>query len=266
MTCGVFGWVRAFQVRIYTLLFLCIGIGLIYGLLGFASAKNRHLDSTACQTCHLAGNAVTAGNAHQLIDTQERLCKGCHIDALAVSHPSGFQAGRLLPAEYPVDWKGDLTCSSCHLVHGDNPGLMRGDKRGKELCLSCHEIEFFYQMADGGVSVLNGVHLAQPPKNSFIEILDSRSQHCMSCHYENVREVSGVILAHSQTTMPHPVGVQYNASGKEKYHALDTLSEKITLPDGKLSCVSCHQAYNEKHGELVMSNKGSALCFQCHNI
>ncbi len=266
MMCIVFDWIRFFQLRIYVLLFLCLGIGLVYGLLGFASAKSRHLDAVDCQVCHLAGNAVTTSNAYQLIDTQEHLCKGCHLDALAVSHPSGFQAGRLLPTEYPVDWKGDLTCSSCHLVHGDSPGLMRGDKRGKELCLSCHEIAFFYQMADGGVSVQNAVHLAQPPSNLLIEFLDSYSQHCVSCHFENVREISGTILAHGHTTMPHPVGVQYDISDKERYHELAAISEKIVLPNGKLSCISCHQAYDKKHGELVMSNKGSALCFQCHNM
>ncbi len=262
----MFDWIRAFLTRTCALLLLCLGMGMIYGLLGFASAKNRHLDSVECQVCHLAGNAVTASNAYQLIDTQERLCKECHIDALAVSHPSGFQAGRLLPAEYPVDWKGDLTCSSCHLVHSNKPGLMRGGKRGKELCLSCHEIEFFYQMADGGISVQNGVHMTQSPTDSLIKVLDLHSQHCASCHFENLGEVSGVILAHGYTTMPHPVGVQYDIGDKEGYHELAAISEKILLPDGKLSCISCHQAYDKNHGELVMSNKGSALCFQCHDI
>ncbi len=253
-------------MRIFLLLFLCLGTGLIYGLLGFAGAESRHLNAIACGTCHLAGDAVTADNAYQLIDTQERLCEGCHTDALAVSHPSGFPAGRLLPAEYPVDWKGDLTCSSCHLVHGDGPGLMRGEKRGKALCLSCHEIDFFYGMADGGVSVQNWVHSAQPENGLLIASLDPHSQHCVGCHIENVGERAGVILAHGRTTMPHPVGARYDISGKKGYHEVTEISDKIVLPDGRLSCISCHQAYDKKHGELVMSNRGSALCFQCHNI
>lgn len=254
-----------------TLLFLCLSVGLTYGALTFVNANSRHLDNEVCLSCHLAGDAVTPENAYQLIDTQERLCAGCHADALAVSHPSGFQARRRLPAEYPVDWKGDVTCSSCHLVHGDNSGLMRGHKRGKELCLSCHEIDFFYRMADGGTSVQHAVHLAPAP-DSFMDVLDSYSQHCVGCHLDNVRSVTGLtgqtdaILAHGYTTMPHPVGVQYDTSNKKRYRELYELSDKIVLPEGKLSCISCHQAYDENHGGLVISNKGSALCFQCHNM
>lgn len=254
-----------------TLLLLGLSVSLNYGLLTIANAQNKHLGSTACQTCHLAGDAVTPDNAYLLIDTQERLCANCHSDALIVSHPSGFLADRILPEEYPVDWKGDLTCSSCHLVHGDNPGLMRGHKRGKALCLSCHDIEFFYQMADGGISVQYGGHLVQPsdPLNEFI---DSYSQHCVSCHLDSVSSATGLagdagyVLAHGGSTMPHPIGLQYDASKNEKYREPYEISKKIVLPEGNLSCISCHQAYNESHGKLVMSNNGSALCFQCHDM
>ena len=253
------------------LLILCLSMGLVYEALTFVSAQGKHLNATACQTCHLAGDNVTPDNAYQLIDTQENLCVVCHADALLVSHSSGFQADRVLPPEYPVDWKGDVTCSTCHLVHGDNSGLMRGHKLGKELCLSCHDIEFFYQMADGGVSVQVGVHLTQVA-DSLNDSIDSYSQHCVSCHVDNVSSSSGFmgeadrVLAHSGSTMPHPIGIQYDASAKERYRKRHEISKKIVFPEGKLSCISCHQAYDEGHGALVMPNKGSALCFQCHNM
>jgi len=268
----MFGWIKLQPVIKGILLTICLCMGLIYGLPTFVNAQNKHLNSTACQSCHLAVGKVTPGNAYQLIDTQEHLCAECHADALAVSHASGFQTNRTLPAEYPIDWKGDLTCSSCHLVHSDNPGLMRGHKRGKELCLACHDIEFFYRMADGGISIQNEIHQTQS-SDSFMSFIDSYSQHCIGCHVDSVRNTSNFtgeetdyVLAHGSTTMPHPIGLQYDASAKNRYRGSHELSEKIKLPDGKLSCITCHQAYDENHGSLVMSNKGSALCFQCHNL
>ena len=38
------------------------------------------------------------------------------------------------------------------------------------------------------------------------------------------------------------------------------------LPDGKISCISCHQGYDEQHGALVLDNRADGLCFSCHDL
>ncbi len=81
-----------------------------------------------CVSCHLAGQGTTKRNATQLIFSQEVLCGECHHGALEFNHPSGFRPVRALTADYPLDWKGDLTCSSCHDIHDGNERLTRGDK------------------------------------------------------------------------------------------------------------------------------------------
>jgi predicted CXXCH cytochrome family protein len=252
-------------------LFLGISV-LVYGCLPFLDAKNTHLSDLACAECHLAGEAVTQESAHQLIATQELLCGGCHEDALTVSHPSGFTPQQPIPDEYPLDWKGTVTCSTCHLVHGSGPHLMRGEKRGRELCLTCHDMAFFDRMKDGGLSIHTDVHLKQSAELS-MDMLDSYTAHCIGCHGDTVRlggsgtRYRDYIFAHGYGNMPHPIGFDYDSkAGEGRYRSRGELSSEIRLPQGKLSCVTCHQAYDKAHGKLVVSNEGSNLCYQCHDI
>ena len=103
-------------------------------------------------------------------------------------------------------------------------------------------------------------------------MLDSFSSHCISCHGDTVQtgrpgsRYADYILAHGASTMKHPIGFDYDANPGQRYRSRATLNENILLPDGKLSCVTCHQAYGDGHGKLVMSNRGSSLCYQCHDI
>ena len=236
-----------------------------------APAKVSHPADMACRECHLAQLPITQENAHQLTDSQEVLCARCHENAIRVSHPSGFPAMRMIPAEYPVDWKGDITCSTCHTVHGTEAGLMRGGKKGRELCLSCHDQGFFVRMADEGTSIRQKGHLARTADLQ-VGLIDAYSINCMSCHNNNGlgpagTKYEGVVLAHSETTMKHPIGFLYvNTAGRDRYHDIGRLDARLVLPDGRLSCVTCHLAYSDSHGELAVANTGSALCYQCHDI
>ena len=144
---------------------------------------NFHPVAMSCESCHLAGKAVTPEQAHLLLASQEKLCGTCHQTTKQVSHPSGFTPRSKLHDDYPLDWKGDLTCSTCHEVHGKTPGLMRGNRRGRELCLSCHESQFFVRMRDQGASMMETGHLDARSSGSG-ETLDVYSQKCMECHGE----------------------------------------------------------------------------------
>ena len=68
-------------------------------------------------------------------------------------------------------------------------------------------------------------------------------------------------------TSNHPVGVDYPRVNREYRPApLVTATGEISLPDGKVECISCH----DPHGQsgvahmLVTSNARSALCLSCH--
>jgi hypothetical protein len=110
--------------------------------------------------------------------------------------------------------------------------------------------------------------------------LDSFSLQCLSCHDDSTGDglmnvnVSGELL-HGGGSSGHPIGIDYAqaTSGRKSrsYNPESRISNDIKFPDGKLSCISCHQLSDstnetQQHGQLVMSNRGSALCFECHNL
>ena len=261
----------SFKLRLAWLaatIFLGAGAWLFAGFGG-----KPHLSGLTCSNCHLAGKEVDPAKAGRLIGSQEMLCGICHKNARKMSHPSGFVPKGKVPAEFPLDWKGDMTCSTCHEVHGTAPGLMRGTKRGKELCLACHDKQFFSAMKDGGISLQQSGHaipsLALSGPGGAIDAL---SLQCMGCHIGQT-DAGGVrvgrtgIVTHNTGGANHPIGIPYPLfGGNSGFRPRDALPKTIWLPDGKLSCVSCHEPYKKVHGQLVISNNGSALCMQCHDL
>jgi predicted CXXCH cytochrome family protein len=50
------------------------------------------------------------------------------------------------------------------------------------------------------------------------------------------------------------------------YRPVSAIPASIRLPDGVVSCVSCHESYSERHGALVMANDRSQICYGCHDL
>jgi predicted CXXCH cytochrome family protein len=224
-----------------------------------------------CEGCHLAGKAVKPEQAHMLVASQEKLCGSCHQTANQVSHPSGLTPRSKTHADYPLDWKGDLTCSTCHEVHGKNQGLMRGERRGRTLCLSCHDDKFFVRMRDHGASMMETGHL-DARSSAPGEKLDAYSRQCMECHGEKGDDsaptvVRNMVIRHGVASLNHPIGANYaNAVKFGGYRPESKISKKIMLVGGLVSCVSCHEGYSKTHGKLVVPGGSSALCFECHDL
>jgi predicted CXXCH cytochrome family protein len=261
------GRLPSVEWRIGLLIMLVSGITVF----GHASrTRDFHPQHSECQSCHLA-TQVTQANAHQLVDSQERLCGRCHANALLVSHPTGFSPAQKPPASFPLDWKGDVTCSTCHQVHGQVQGLLRGNKTGRAFCLGCHNESFFSNMADRGTSIELTGHLAKSNEPANIE-LDPFSRQCLSCHEDRgdglaIRVDQQGIVRHNSGSGNHPIGMLYGQiKGIGLYRREAELPAAILLPQGKVSCVSCHVGYSKKHGALVIANKHSALCMGCHEI
>lgn len=242
----------------------------------FASMNpsEKHMANLACANCHVAGDKTSRDNAHMLVANQEKLCASCHPQSVQVSHPSGIKPSLAVPPVYPLDWKGDMTCSTCHNVHSDTPGLMRGVTRGRGFCLSCHNSQFFDKMADQGVSMISSGHMAAKVAQKDLNKLgiDSYTVQCMSCHgnYGDLNASSidtEQILRHAGNAVNHPIGKRYADSFKKgRYKPESAVNQRLFLPEGKLSCVSCHSGFTKEHGKLRVAKRGSALCFECHDI
>jgi len=235
--------------------------------------NSGHLEQEACNSCHLSSGNVKVENAHQLISSQELLCKRCHPKALEVSHPSGFDPKRKISELFPLDWKGELTCSSCHEIHGNSPGLMRTNLRGRDYCHSCHDDDFFAQMPDLGTALIRSGHLASSSSGeAFLDNIDSYSLDCLGCHNDQTDRffvsVSALgVVNHTGEKANHPIGRDYEKAVRfGGYRPIAQVPEYILLPEGKVSCVSCHEGYSQKHGKLIELKSGMGLCFHCHDL
>ncbi|VAW63462.1 hypothetical protein MNBD_GAMMA09-827 [hydrothermal vent metagenome] len=229
-----------------------------------------HPENMMCKSCHMVSGNITPENAYQLLATQEKLCSSCHEKVLKVSHPSGLVPSMSIADVFPLDWKHEMTCSTCHNVHAVKYASIRGGLRGKALCLSCHQLSFFSEMKDSGVSIQRSVHKASGVKTA--SVVDSYSLECLNCHANEGDRKSVVvnsrgIVKHSSGAVNHPVGMLYRGSyTKGNYKNISRISKKIILPDGKVSCISCHKAYSQKHGAVVDVMSTTALCFECHDM
>ncbi len=228
-----------------------------------------------CAACHIAGDRVTPDNAGRLKASQERLCGACHEGAKQASHPTGFVPGRALSAHTPVDWKGEMTCSTCHNVHRTGGESIRGAVAtgefgaGSALCSACHSQAFFARMLDRGESLLRSAHLDARANRSDGEI-DVYSQHCLDCHPDQLSLPGAAIrvafTASNGTGMTnHPIGMTYiHGNPMLGLRAPAAFPAEILLPNGKVSCLSCHEGYSARHGAMVME-RPTDLCLACHD-
>ena len=246
--------------------------GAAVSVTGHAKKKGPNED---CYKCHLNDPERAGGSGRKLLFAMDltRMCSGCHPGSRALSHPVDVPViGGSVPAGFPLNWKGRMTCVTCHVYHGEGYSFLRVSRTGKGFCLMCHDMEFFRQMDDRGAA-LSGAHLetrSTGPRRS--DLIDEVSLACLDCHdgtvsidvVSSIRPVSGFVSHGGGVS--HPIGSMYEkkAARDSSYSPVSLLPPQILLPEGRLGCVSCHAPYKEKHGSLVIAREGSRLCFACH--
>ena len=263
------GWIA--QVASVNAISRVVAAGLYWLVLPFWSpvgAVDRQAHDFACDSCHLA-QEVNPENAGRLLDGEPALCQACHQNAVAASHPIGIRAAAQPPAELPLNARGEITCSTCHRLHDPAAGKLRTALEGQGLCEACHQASFFSGMKDGGISLMAVGHL--DASASLSGAIDNFSIQCMACHDKSAEPLpvraAGISGATGTAARNHPVGRRYADSiGFGGYRPASGLPEGILLPDGRLSCVSCHVGYSERHGALVMDNRADRLCRSCHEL
>ena len=95
---------------------------------------------------------------------------------------------------------------------------------------------------------------------------DDTLTYCVSCHDGSVASNASFCTVQCSATTPHPVQKHYPPLGKEKLYAPTGLvqAKGIKLPEGKVTCISCHNLRNPGKNHLVIDNRGSRLCLTCH--
>lgn len=262
-----------------SLFLLIIGLcTLVGGALWVASSpSNPHDFADQCETCHL--NVPQKEGEDLLFNYDiDYTCNYCHEIPGGNSHPSEIVPSMKMPAGFPLDWQGRMTCATCHDPHLENWGVNRallrgGGVTGRLFCALCHDV---LQQSGSQHRITELVHAKNaltPSKEEINSILDRVSLECISCHNGTVGKAMSVRLpgeeklTYSGRNMDHPIGMNYREVTlyNDKFHPVESLSPLIMLVDGKVGCSSCHNPYSHELTMLSMNNRGSALCLQCHN-
>ena len=176
-------------------------------------------------------------------------CLSCHDNANVAGHPVDFVPDRSLPSAYPLANDGTFTCTTCHLGFGFNAPHAQTAAPDPDLCAACHPSEFFTAMPDRGTSIRGRGHLAVAT-GDWVSI-DPYSQACLACHAEKApaTNAKGFSLVALPGLGNHSIGGRYqDAAAYGGYRPLSLLVADILLPQGRVSCVSCHMPYSQEHG------------------
>ena len=203
------------------------------------------------------------------------------------NHPVNVRPSNAVrvPDGWPLRPDGTIGCLTCH------DGLPDGRTGAKvklrsfdadsgdpiQFCANCHQssgqrtAEAMHWMAVGRA------HIMEASNESSAGSLDAESRSCMECH-------DGVTAGEFNNTTPwnrgggykgdrrrnHPVGVPYPRKQMAGHDASlrhqSLLPKSIRLPNGRISCVSCHDLYATEPAHLVVPIRESALCLTCHDM
>jgi len=231
-----------------------------------------------CLDCHIKEPAP-GETPRAFTKNVTMMCMGCHAAELELSHPVDVRPLGPTPAILPLDWKGDVTCATCHPVHmeGYGPFRLRTAASGQGFCSMCHnELENeLHKLSLGAAHAAGSSSMKYVPMELGI-VLDDLSLRCLSCHdaltggdavVENVFLNGPFFHNTDQLGLSHPIGISYIEARRKyrgAYRPIDKLPPEIKLFGGNVGCGTCHNPYSKGHSLLVMSNEGSALCLGCH--
>lgn len=205
------------------------------------------------------------------------------------NHPVGIipSDAVAIPSDWPLDDRGAVMCLTCHTeipesTRDSEPRLRESGPEGiepTEFCARCHgqplkrKAESLHWLAVGVA------HVSQDQRTELSgnTPLDARTRACLSCH-------DGAIASESKNGTPwnrpqmylgdkrrnHPVGIAYNDVSRPKdlspLRPAGLLPPNVELPQGRVTCVSCHNLYSRTRYRLTVPIHGSELCLTCHDM
>ncbi|GAB4170157.1 MAG: hypothetical protein Tsb0017_26160 [Geothermobacteraceae bacterium] len=268
------------MTRIATFLLLCglalaaviAGSGLQVAGLG---GSPHRFDN--CDMCHL--NRPGEGGRNLFISDIDYLCNGCHQVAAGSSHPVGMKPSMAIPDAFRLNWRGQLTCATCHDPHAedmaDNPYMLRSTERGRTFCESCHaDALAMLTTPHRTAGAAHNVSKRTVDRSRLADSLDPISFECLQCHDGSIGPDAGydfdagsplsLSMRHRQRS--HPIGIDYRekALRDRELRPPEQLPRQISLIDGKIGCTSCHNIYSNLPDMVAMTQRDSDLCRACH--
>jgi len=255
------------------------------GVLISDNVNPHHSVKSDCMGCHLRAPSPEEAVTNLFVVDIETLCLRCHTGVkLTMSHPIGVKPTFKLPRDMPLDWKGELTCTTCHRMHVQDEKsffssnkFLRRNSTGKAFCLECHQNNFLSNRSMGHSIAQDAAHYTLVENFAQETSLDESSASCLTCHDGSLAPDEGSAIVERTAGIwrhggfsnrsSHPLGVSYSRALGKKPHAyrqIAGLPSTIRLPAGKVECVSCHNLYSKNEHLLSVSNERSRLCLSCH--
>lgn len=217
-------------------------------------------------------------------------------------HPVGMVPDEPLPAFFPVDEKGRMTCITCHSPHGvvdsadsatgaaplvrhlsDTSPFTRLDKDSDKLCLACHTAD---KHVSTGVATVDAAQQGHPTGAGLLAALNARKARgvepsdptkatCLSCHAMHGATGSPILRDPNdgktclgchpdkgETATNHPLG---RVAGKDLRGA-EAKGHVVLSGEGGVGCLSCHDLASDRSVKLLRSASSQRpICLDCHN-
>ncbi len=221
-----------------------------------------------CIICHVDAEK----DFSKLKTIQNSLCEKCHKKQQTQSHPIGVIPITAIPVDMPLV-NGRLACVTCHFVHPAsisnkryNYFLLRRPGRGPVFCSSCHGIDERTHV------ILESGHQSSSTVAGRKYELDLYSLQCLDCHDEYLNSLASTSAGRQssiyKTDWNHPIGVSYAETARKKPNSFkppEEVNNALRFFDGNIGCGTCHNVYSKEKFMLVVNNKRSRLCLECHN-
>ncbi len=231
--------------------------------------KSHNFTEETCDLCHFD----IKQDASALKPMDNFKCEICHTDRReTLSHPFDIVPEMSIPSDLPlVD--GKMTCSTCHFTHPFSMKsrllsffLLRRPGRGITFCTSCHKTD------EKGHLLYGTIHKGTYEETNHNNTIDNQTLQCIECHGSHLtiskRSVGAGRWTHGKSQVNHAVGSVYESIVRTKprdFHPKKKLSSNIRFFNGKIGCGTCHNVYSKEKSMLVVNNKKSRLCLECHN-
>lgn len=219
-------------------------------------------------------------------------------------HPVAVKPDRAIPAFYPLDDQGRLTCTTCHSPHGtasradveavateaDRDALLphartvepflRVSRRDSALCLGCHgDAPHEGALTDLGLG--GGGHPVGPALATAMARrpggagFDPAREQCLTCHA--VHGAAGDHLTRGEADGRLCVGCHEGQADAARTHPMGLtgggvhpapkVGAGLPLDDGHPTCATCHDIVGGRGEALLRSPAGGeALCATCHAV
>ncbi len=104
--------------------------------------------------------------------------------------------------------------------------------------------------------------------------LDFFSAGCLVCHDGKSASIVRPSILNSPNNIrgmkvvseKHPIGMDYEkyTASNKTLKSLDEMSQHLSLTEGRVSCITCHDPLNSRQYRLRITKTGIDLCAACH--